>query len=52
MNNLRVICLAYKINKLAKRNLCCDNAENSESEKEALLKKQLMKTFKSEKSEK
>ena len=41
-----------KINKLAKRNLCCDDAENLKSEKKALLKKQLIKVYKFEKSEK
>ena len=41
-----------KISRLAERSLCYDDAESSESEKKALLKKQLMKAFKSERLEK
>ena len=41
-----------KISKLAERDLCCNNTESSENEEKALLKKQLIKTFKFEKSEK
>ena len=40
-----------KVVRFAERDLCCDDAESSESEKKALLKKQLVKAFKSEKSE-
>ena len=41
-----------KINKLAEKDLCCDDTESSKNKKKALLKKQLIKVFKSEKSEK
>jgi len=41
-----------KINKLAERDLYCDNTESLKSEKKALLKKQLVKISEFEKSEK
>ena len=41
-----------KINKLAEKSLCYDDIESSENEKKTLLKKQLMKAFKSERLEK
>ena len=40
-----------KIDKLAERSLCCDDMKSSENKKETLLKKQLIKAFKSEKLE-
>ena len=41
-----------KIDKLAEKNLCCDDTESLKSKKKVLLKKQLVKAFESEKSEK
>ena len=40
-----------KISKLAEKSLYYDDTESSESEKKMLLKKQLIKAFKSEKYE-
>ena len=41
-----------KIDKLAEKSLCCNDMRNLKSEKEVLLKKQLMKASESEKLEK
>ena len=49
---MRILQTRNKIDKLAERDLCCDNAKNSENEEKALLKKQLVKAFKFEKFEK
>ena len=40
-----------KIDKLAERNLCCDDTKSLKNEKKVLLKKQLIKISESEKSE-
>ena len=40
-----------KIDKLAEKDMCCDDTESSESKEKALLKKQLVRAFESEKSE-
>ena len=48
---MRILQMKNKIDKLAEKNLCCDDAESLKSEKKALLKKQLVKAFKSERSE-
>ena len=41
-----------KINKLAERNLCCDDTKNLKNEEKTLLKKQLVKAFEFEKFKK
>ena len=41
-----------KIDKLAEKNLCCDDTESLKSEEKALLKKQLVKIFEFEKFKK
>ena len=50
--SVKISQIKNKISKLAEKSLYYDDIESSESEKEILLKKQLMKTFKSEKFEK
>ena len=40
-----------KIDKLAERDMCYDDMRSLKSEEKALLKKQLVRAFKSEKSE-
>jgi len=47
---VRILQIKNKINKLAKKNLYYDDTESSESEKKALLKKQLIKASEFEKS--
>ena len=48
---MRILQMKSKIDKLAERDLCCDDAESSKSEEKVLLKKQLVKVSESEKSE-
>ena len=50
--SVRILQMKSKIDKLAERDLCCDNTESSESKEKALLKKQLVKASEFEKSEK
>ena len=47
---VRISQMKNKINKLTEKNLCCNDTESSESEKKALLKKQLIKASEFEKS--
>src|SRR5947207_2739016 len=49
--SVRILQMKSKIVRFAERDLCCDDTESSESEKKALLKKQLMKASESERSE-
>ena len=48
---MRISQIKNKINKLAEKDLCCDDTESSKSKEKTLLKKQLVKAFKFEKSE-
>ena len=49
--SVRISQMKNKINKLAKRDLCCNDIKNLKNEEKVLLKKQLVKAFESEKSE-